>query len=170
MSKAKSFGELKRRLSQINRTSVTIGWLANTFYPEDPPWNNGESVAHVASLLEYGGVSKFADTGEETLIPPRPFFHPAIDKDGRKWIRSFSTRVKGMLNGERESFSSFYEVVKDDIQTSIESVTTPPLALYTILRRIERRRQGSDKVLFNDKPLIETGFLLSSIKFKVKRR
>lgn len=111
---------------------------------ESAKYQNGKYVANVAKWQEYGTIR----------TPARPFFRPAIDKNGNKWLNIFKSQVAS--NGSIElSLNKVGELSRGDLIKQIMQTNTPPNAESTI------RIKGSSK------PLIDTGFLRASVSFKV---
>ena len=111
---------------------------------ENAKYQNGEYVANVAKWQEYGTIR----------IPARPFFRPAIDKNGNKWLNIFKSQVAS--NGSIDlSLNKVGELSRGDLIKQIMQTNTPPNAESTI------------KIKGSSKPLIDTGFLRASVSFKV---
>lgn len=109
-------------------------------------YENGETVATIAARNEFGNPPK---------QPPRPFFRNAISRNKRKWREFVQDRLVIDLDAKK-TLGFLGEIISDDIRDSIWGFTTPPNAPATI------RKKG-----FN-KPLIETGKMVSNVRMKVK--
>ena len=131
--------ELNKKIKGLNENKrLEMGFFENAKY------QNGEYVANVAKWQEYGTIR----------IPARPFFRPAIDKNGNKWLNIFKSQVAS--NGSIDlSLNKVGELSRGDLIKQIMQTNTPPNAESTI------------KIKGSSKPLIDTGFLRASVSFKV---
>lgn len=134
---------IKRELKKAAKADVYAGLF------EEDVYENGQNVAEVGAYNEYG----------TSTIPARPFIRPALDND-------FSSRV--LKTEEKKLLSSMWrgtktaaklneglaELIVEKIKHNIETLTDPPLSPVTI------KKKGSDK------PLIDTGLMLASVKVK----
>ncbi|WP_299550156.1 hypothetical protein [uncultured Helicobacter sp.] len=121
-----------------NISNLEVGFF------ETAKYTNGDYVASIASMQEYGSIN----------IPPRPFFRNAINKNKVKWIDLLKQQLVSNQNLEL-SLNQVGEIARGDIITSINQTNTPPNALSTI------KQKGSSK------PLVDTGFMRSSVNYKV---
>lgn len=157
----------KKAATGTNKYTVEIGWFAGKTYAE-----SGESVAAVAALQEYGGMTyapnfsnRKASEPENGIInvPPRPFLRPTIEQNGREYLREAGMGVlRALLNDKdpKKAMQSVGEHVKQDLIDAIDEVNNPPLAPITVKRR---EYLGN----YSDKPLIDTGTMRNSIEVKV---
>ncbi|HED5364335.1 hypothetical protein [Campylobacter jejuni] len=132
--------KLKEQFSNLlnNKNKLEIGFF------ETAKYENGEYVASVAKTQEYGNLK----------IPARPFFRTAIQKNQAKWLNIFKNQ--DLVNQDLElSLNQVGEIARGDIISSIMQTNTPPNAEATI------KAKGSSK------PLIDTGFMRSSVNFRV---
>ncbi|MBX1020858.1 hypothetical protein I9086_00245 [Campylobacter jejuni] len=132
--------KLKEQFSNLlnNKNKLEIGFF------ETAKYENGEYVASVAKTQEYGNLK----------IPPRPFFRTAIQKNQVKWLNIFKNQ--DLVNQDLElSLNQVGEIARGDVISSIMQTNTPPNAEATI------KAKGSSK------PLIDTGFMRSSVNFRV---
>ncbi|EEA8775462.1 hypothetical protein G3832_001343 [Campylobacter jejuni] len=129
--------ELKGMLNK-NKESLEVGFF------ETAKYENGEHVANVAKIQEYGTLK----------IPARPFFRNAIAKNGAKWLTFMKNQFTSNQNLDL-SLNQAGELARGDIVMSIMRTNTPPNAEATI------KAKGSSK------PLIDTGFMRNSVTFKV---
>ncbi|HDZ5042716.1 TPA: hypothetical protein RTG66_001553 [Campylobacter jejuni] len=134
--------EFDKKFSNIlnNKHKLEVGFF------ETAKYENGEYVANVAKIQEYGTLK----------IPTRPFFRTAIQKNQGKWLNIFKNQT--LVNQDLElSLNQVGEIARGDIVNSIMQTNTPPNAEATI------KAKGSSK------PLIDTGFMRSSVNFRVVR-
>lgn len=139
----------KKIFARLVAVSAKVGW--------DDPIN-----ASKAYVNERGGISSSGDRE----VPPRPFIHPAIVKtvDGG----AASTAFKRAFNqGDADgAYRNVGNILKENIQASIDAVRSPKLAQKTI---IERLKKGPNHYVAGvDKPLIETGEMRESVKVKIE--
>lgn len=119
--------------------TVEVGFLEGATYPDGTP------VAAVAFWNEFGNGS----------APPRPFFRTMIAKEKPTW----GGKVRGLAKLDGYDGKKILALMGEDIQgaliQSINDLTTPPLAAYTI------KRKGFSK------PLIETSHMVNSTGYRV---
>lgn len=159
-------GNLAQKLKKDHR--VEIGWFDDSVYP------NGEKVADIAALQEYGGKG-----AEGNPIPPRPFVRPAYAENKGKWKELARKMIVRDITDERQdnivkSLEAVGEVVKGDLQASIMKVFSPPLAKATIRARMRRRgvkdlgKLDAAAQASLTKPLVDTGVMIGSIRVKAE--
>ncbi len=167
-------------LLQMKTASVKVGWFEDNKYP------NGTPVAYVASIQEFGAVSK------GITIPPRPFMRPTIEKDKGAWNNLFSRLSKQMLNGNG-SMGTIMETiglqVSGDIRRAIADLSSPALSPVTLQLRawkkagikISRRSVGWAAALVDKgvattlsgasaHPLTDTSVMVNSLTHKVENK
>ena len=156
----------KKAAKSRNKYTVEIGWFPGKTYAE-----SGESVAAVATLQEYGGMTYAPNFGNrkasepDTIInvPPRPFLRPTVEQNGREYLREAGMGVlRALLRGDdpNKVMQNVGEHVKRDLVDAIDNVYNPPLAPITVARR---EYLGN----YSDKPLIDTGTMRNSIEVRV---
>jgi hypothetical protein len=131
-----------RKLKELNKKALRVGIFENAKY------QNGDSVAQVASDNEFGTLK----------IPARPFFTPAVNQNGQKWLSVMTKEIDKSIRNDSDINVGLNRVgllAQGDIQKSLVAVTSPALAPATIAKK------GSSK------PLVDTGILLSSITYAV---
>ena len=112
---------------------------------ESATYKNGIKVAQVAYWNEYG----------TSMIPPRPFFRNAIKEKSKEWLNLIqSTQLKTKDMGE--TLATVGTESSSDISDSITNLSTPPNVKSTIAQK------GSSN------PLIDTGFMVKSVTYRVK--
>ncbi|EDK9115146.1 hypothetical protein GHK77_08705 [Campylobacter jejuni] len=133
--------EIDKKLNNLISSSnkrLEVGFF------ETAKYENGEHVANVAKIQEYGTLK----------IPARPFFRNAIAKNGAKWLTFMKNQFTSNQNLDL-SLNQAGELARGDIVMSIMRTNTPPNSDATI------KAKGSSK------PLIDTGFMRNSVTFKV---
>jgi len=108
-------------------------------------YSDGKSVASVAAFNEYGGGH----------TPPRPFMRNCVKRNRRKWRNSVQDRLPVILDMKKMA-QELGEDMVEDLKYEIYLTNTPPNAPSTV------KRKG-----FN-KPLIDTGKMVNSVRMEVK--
>tara|TARA_Y100000385_G_C13016093_1_gene603909 strand:- start:779 stop:1210 length:432 start_codon:yes stop_codon:yes gene_type:complete len=131
---------------------VSAGILGSAGRHED----SRESVAQVAAYNEYGTAK----------IPERPAFRASFHKNRKKYLNKLIAISKKTFKTQRMKLSAFDALGKEarnDIQMSIAGGSWVANAESTQLRK------GKGKQLIND-PLINSGQMINSVDYKVKRK
>jgi hypothetical protein len=138
--------KVQAKLDEISKKmgggSVSIGFMEGATYPDGTP------VAEVAFFNEFGVPNKNQ--------PPRPFFRNMIEDHQDEWPAQMAAQAKGTNYDGPKVLGLMGELIKGELQQSINDLTEPALAASTIARK------GFDK------PLIDTSHLLNSITYKVE--
>lgn len=148
----KEYQKLEKTLRPIQ---MKVGWFENLSYGIN---QSGESikVATVAAYNEFGHDN----------IPPRPFMRPARDNNLNKWKQVLiKTAQKGDLVN---AFDVLGLIVAGDIRQAIINVQTPPLAPATIKARKRKYASVKSFEATIEKPLIDTGLMISSVSHKTE--
>lgn len=153
------------------KNTVEVGWFS------DQTYENGEKISDIAALQEYGGEGNGGNR-----IPPRPFVRPAVAENEKKWKRQISREIKRQIKNDTadidiaEPLNRLGLVIKGDVQTAIMQVFSPPLAPYTVKKRMEKRGIKSKDGLSEqqtaslEKPLVDTGTMIHSIRHEVYKK
>lgn len=136
----KKVGSLSAALSKYKEmnASVRVGVLENATYPDGTP------VAMVAFWNEYGTRTS----------PVRAFFRTTVSENKKNWVLSVQNLMK-MHNDPKRVMGLIGVHMQEQIVQSINTWSDPPNSAYTIAKK------GFDK------PLVETGVLMRSIKSEV---
>ena len=136
----KRVGSLSAALSKYKdmNASVRVGVLENATYPDGTP------VAMVAFWNEYGTRTS----------PVRAFFRTTVSEQKKNWVLSVQNLMK-MHNNPQQVMGLIGVHMQEQIVQSINTWSDPPNSAYTIAKK------GFDK------PLVETGLLMRSIKSEV---
>lgn len=136
----KRVGSLSAALSKYKgmNASVRVGVLENATYPDGTP------VAMVAFWNEYGTKRS----------PVRAFFRTTVSEQKKNWVLSVQNLMK-MHNNPQQVMGLIGVHMQEQIVQSINTWSDPPNSDYTIAKK------GFDK------PLVETGLLMRSIKSEV---
>lgn len=143
------------------------GKLEWGFYEEDkyPDPRGADSAADVARLVEEGHPN--GGIFEGTTTPARPFFSNAVNdeeniRELRRAIKHLQRKVlQGKITPE-DKMEGLGEIVKRQLEESILNFSGVPLQDSTL-----DMREWREHTEYGDSPILETGFLLESIKFKV---
>ena len=136
----KKVGSLSAALSKYKEmnASVRVGVLENATYPDGTP------VAMVAFWNEYGTRTS----------PVRAFFRTTVSEQKKNWVLSVQNLMK-IHNDPKQVMGLIGVHMQEQIVQSINTWSDPPNSAYTIAKK------GFDK------PLVETGLLMRSIKSEV---
>ena len=136
----KRVGSLSAALSRYKdmNASVRVGVLENATYPDGTP------VAMVAFWNEYGTRTS----------PVRAFFRTTVSEQKKNWVLSVQNLMK-IHNDPKQVMGLIGVHMQEQIVQSINTWSDPPNSAYTIAKK------GFDK------PLVETGVLMRSIKSEV---
>ena len=104
-------------------------------------------IALTAALNEFGVPAR----GQ----PPRPFFRNMIADKSPEWPSAIAEGLKANDYDVSKTLGQVGVAIRDQLQQSIQTFTTPALAESTV------ERKGFDK------PLIDTGKMFQSPKFTV---
>lgn len=128
------------------------GMVAQVGFPTGKNYEDGTSVAYVATIHEFGAP--------EVNIPARPFMRPTVRTKKQEWIKTIKDGVGQVVLGKMSAFDVLDVVgiqASADIQTTISNIYSPPNSPETI------RRKGSSK------PLVDTGLMLASVTNAVNK-
>jgi len=136
----KKVGSLSAALSKYKdmNASVRVGVLENATYPDGTP------VAMVAFWNEYGTRTS----------PVRAFFRTTVSENKKNWVLSVQNLMK-IHNDPKQVMGLIGVHMQEQIVQSINTWSDPPNAPYTIAKK------GFDK------PLVERGIMMRSIKSEV---
>lgn len=138
--------------SKIKKGSVKVGFLEGATYPD------GQSVANVAALNEYGHTVKGKGGDESYFVLPRPFFRNMIADKKAEWPAAIALQLKKNGGDVQKTLNVTGIAIGGQLQQSIRDLVSPPLAPSTIARK------GFDK------PLIDTGHMLNSVDHEVNMK
>lgn len=174
-------GDDKARLLDRFLSEIGSELIVGLFNEDKEP--DGTPVNVVGKKQEFGGLG--SGWGEETkpkkndpyggfkfkvgIIPPRPFMRPSIAKNEGKWIRELKKELTSTISNIgrikidiEPTLNKLGEMIVSDIRQSINSVREPKLAPITLKLR---RNKGNKST----KPLVDSGTMYKSVKFKVRR-
>lgn len=128
------------------------GMVAQVGFPSGINYEDGTSVAYVATIQEFGAP--------EVNIPPRPFMLPTVKEKKDYWTKIIEKNVPKVVMGKMSAFDVLDLVgmaAAADIQTKISSIYSPPNSPATLARK-----NGT-------KPLVDTGLMLASVQNGVSK-
>lgn len=120
--------------------TLRVGFLENATYPD------GTSVPFVAAMNEFGNNNS----------PPRPFFRNMIQAKSPEWPAAIAGLLQSTDCDVDKTLMLTGEAIKGQLQESINTLTSPPLAESTIARK------------GHSKPLIDTSVMVNSVDYDVK--
>lgn len=118
---------------------------------EHPNGDHGQTIAEIAFWNEFGTAR----------IPPRPFLRSTLKERKLKYKALFAKILKAILNQRLSSQQGIGRIglrVSSDIQQKITTLTSPPNAYATIVRKGGKQN-----------PLLDSGTLRRSISWEVLR-
>ena len=156
------------------------GMVAQVGIPQGPTYENGQTVATVAAIQEFGAPG--------AGIPARPFIIPTAKKERSKWSKIIATGIKKVIKGNATVFDVLDAVgmqAEGDMKAMVASIFSPALSPVTVLLRKWRKagRQIDASVVdqarsaisrgvdpgSNNKPLDDTHHMIDSIKHAVNK-
>lgn len=143
--------ELQEQEKRLAHKHVDIGFFDSAQYQTD----SAPYVAHIAAIHNFGSVSR--------KIPARPFFTYAVTKIRKEVIELYKLQPYIGLYKVHELMG---QKVKAAIQNAIVTGPWRPNAPETI-RRKETKRARNNKA--SVKPLIDTGYLRTSVTYRIKK-
>lgn len=144
----KALKEVLKRMEYINKHSVYVGVPSDGSGRKD-----GESNAMIAATHEFGAPSKNIDE--------RAFLRPTLHENGKKYAEIEARELARSLrpNGPEPEkvLNQLGLMVSNDVKKRILDGNFAPLKKATV------KRKGSSK------PLTDTGAMMQSITWRVKR-
>lgn len=140
-----------------NKLTGQMGWDKSAVYEDGTP------VAYVAAIQEFGSP--------KNGIPSRSYFRKTIKEKKKEWIELMYKTLKSSENNGMNVYKAFETMVltaEGDTVKTISTLDKPPLKESTIRARMRRR---ADKITRGNltKPLIDTGYMLSTFTSKVNK-
>lgn len=135
---------------------LKVGWF------ETAKYESGISVAHVATIQEFGYPKK--------NIPPRPFMRPTVAREENNWRKIIDQESKKIVAGTQTPAGMFQIIglqASGQVAKSIVAVMAPPLKPATIAAR-KRRLAGGKTTKSLEKPLIDTGIMMETVTYTVE--
>ena len=157
-----SNGGLKQFISRLKH----IDPVCNIGLIDGATYSSGIPVAYVGYLNEYGGHN-----------PPRPFLKRTMEERYKVWLNVIAAAIKAQGFSESSVMTGFKRagiVAVGDVKKTIKawSPSDPrPNKPATIRRKARRARDGKGlKAINPNTVLIDTGIMMRSITYEVKRK
>ena len=153
MAKVSGQGGLERlaaSIAKLPKKRAAVGFFDTAVYPDGTP------VAYVATVQEFGSGR----------IPPRSFMRSTISEQREAWQATLAQGSRRVLAGKLTAdqvLDAFGQSVAGQIKEKIASIMAPGLADSTIAARLRRNNTST-------KPLVNTGYMISSVDSKVEAR
>lgn len=122
-SNPKGLSLLGATLDAISDVTGKVGWFESARY------ENGVSVAYVASIQELG-----ATTGHG-VIPPRPFMRTTASEQKEQWAQIAAQVSREIIQGKRapqDAMQALTLKAEGDVGKKIAEITEPPLSPVTL--------------------------------------
>lgn len=152
------FSRLSASLKSIEKLQAKAGWM------ESAKYEDGTQAAYIAAIHEFGSASNG--------IPARPFMRPTVAAQEVEWKRQLAQGARAVLSGNTDARTVLEAVAKGaagDVQKTISQITSPGLKDATIKNRL-RKKANKKKVGNLTKPLVDTGYMMSSIDAVVESK
>lgn len=161
--------KLQAKLAEISskvnkKATLRVGFLEGATYPVGSSGAKGarkfvkkkkaaapsgpKLVAMIAAIQEFGAPSRG--------IPPRPYFRRMIRQRSPAWGSKLGKALKANAFEVDQSLGLMGQLIKGQLQQSINELVSPPLSPVTVARK------GFSK------PLIDTGHMLNSVDYDIR--
>lgn len=143
----KGIKDWEDKLKEYDSKNVMIGVTGKT--------NGARGNAVIMAVHEYGS--------QDGHIPERRPIRLTLDNNSEKYARRYQQGLDKVLKDEMSvdvALKSIGEEAAGDVKKTIMNGLTPPLSDSTISHRINN----------SDKPLYDTGELLASITYEVRKK
>ena len=180
MAKVSSQGELDRlaaSIAELPKKRAAVGFFDTAVYPDGTP------VAYVATIQEFG----------HGKIPPRSFMRSTISEQREAWQNTLAQGARRVLADKLtvdQMLEAFGMKAAGQIKEKIASIMAPALSPITLeLRALKKQGvkisaktvgiAAQDYALdglssaasaVSNKPLVDTGYLISSVDSKVESK
>lgn len=173
--------EIRDRSQEAEETTVRTGWLGNSM-------SGRQRLSEIAKVLNYGRSAGINSSGHRyPAIPPRPFMDLYFDKHFKNTRAMIKKAVQTLISGNlsqaiamvgSQSEAGLKKAMKDPIwQTEVPNspVTIKAWAQRHAAQikrnRAARRRRGEEvSPILQKQPLTDTGHLIQSIHWDVKKK
>lgn len=153
MAKVSSQGGLERlaaSIAELPKKSAAVGFFDTAVYPDGTP------VAYVATIQEFGAGR----------IPPRSFMRSTVAEQRAAWQNTLAQGARRVLADKltvEQMLEAFGMLAAGQIKEKIASIMAPGLSDATLSARLRRNNTST-------KPLVDTGYLISSVDSKVENK
>jgi hypothetical protein len=176
--KADRTKDFARHVTALTKTRVLVGVPSDDDQPHRGPGQIDPNERKDAGPLNNATLAAIHDRGApEANIPARPFMVPGMDRSlasvQAQLVRAGKAALAGDVKGMDQGLVGAGLKAVDGIRMTIQEGIPPPLSQVTIDRRRQRTKGSSyrreAKSPEDVKPLIDTGQLLHSISFIVRK-
>ncbi len=157
---------------QLSSRQLKVGFLRGATYNDA----DKTSIPMVAASNEFGNPKSGS--------PPRPFFRNAIAEKSGEWAQRGEALMKAHGGDVDAVLDLLGSIIRDDIQSSIRTLDSPPLSPVTLLLRdrfpmrenmtfadvLKAREDVKNGVTASGKhsnPLVWTGNMMNSVDYEV---
>ena len=136
-------------IAELPKKRAAVGFFDTAVYPDGTP------VAYVATIQEFGVID-----------PPRSFMRSTISEQREAWQKTLAQGARRVLADKLtvdQMLEAFGMQAAGQIKEKIASIMAPGLSDVTIAARLLRNNTST-------KPLVDTGYLISSVDSKVEAR
>lgn len=164
--------DLAKTLKDLANTSVMVG------IPSDREQGNSGSAG--TEKRKEGPIGNAAlgyihETGSPiNNIPPRPFLRPGVNDSRKRWEpylqQAASLAMEGKPDAVDRALHAAGLTAVAAVKNKITAGLSPPLKQSTINARRRRSKSRLASTAADVKPLIDTGQLLNSINYVVRKK
>ena len=144
--------KLDNLIEDVDGLTLSVGFLGDQIHDD-----SSEQVGDIAEKQEFGDAAN--------NIPIRSFMRPTIIDNTNEWLSMMIKGVKDAVSGKSSIIDTYNAIGEDavfEVKQSIRAVTTPPLAVFTIKKRLEKGNTS-------DKPLIDTEQMIDSVNYEITK-
>ena len=145
-----------------------IGWTGADIHT-NPETGATQQVATTALLNEFGYRTTTPE-GKTAIVPARPFLRNTISRESRNWLNDIMRGGELVLDN-KITFNAVLEGVTatavTNVRTTIRSRVAPPLAPYTLKKRLENSIRRGGPLTSHTIPLLDTGKMLDTLTNEV---
>ena len=137
-------------IAELPKKRAAVGFFDTAVYLDGTP------VAYVATIQEFGHGN----------IPPRSFMRSTVSEQREAWQNTLAQGARRVLADKLtvdQMLEAFGMQAAGQIKEKIASIMAPGLADVTIAARLRRNNTST-------KPLVDTGYLISSVDSKVESK
>ena len=143
-----------------------IGWTASDLHVDDE--GHTQPIAQTAVLNEFGYVNS-----KGYVVPARPFFRNTIRRESTNWLQDIERGAELVLDNTI-SFKTVLQTVTatavKNVQQTVKSRISPPLAPYTLRKRNESRIRLGLRLSTGTLPLLDTGTMIGTLQNEVTNK
>lgn len=176
------FDDIEKNIAKkLTNKKVQAGWFGNDRYPPRVTYRKkGRALKQSRSSAQPEMVRKVAYVQEMGTYTnparPRPFMQITAEKNHKKWSENFAKEVEEALEKDGDLSQALTRLglaAAADITETISALWTPPLKQSTIeARKLTRKESALTGIQTKSltKPLVDTGYMVRSIRSRVVER